>query len=157
MRVSIFVSFLVFVIVGLSNCHKAPKCWGKKSTISGIIISDTVVCSNCTMIAEEDKHFVINTQAEMNRLIYYNYAQQFNCKFNTIDFTKYSLLGVNTFTTCNFKIIKNVSVDDAAKKYTYSIEINECGNCTEQTYNQNWVVIPKIKSGYSVDFIIERY
>jgi len=157
MRVSVFISLFVLLIVGISSCHKAPKCWGKEYTNTGIIVSDTVVCNNCTMIAEDDKHFVINNQSAMNRLIYYNYGHQTNCEFNTIDFSKYTLFGVNTYTTCNFKIVKDVSVDDATKKYTYLIEINECGNCSEQTYQQNWVLIPKIKTGYSVDFVIERY
>jgi hypothetical protein len=109
------------------------------------------------MIAEDENHFVINNQSEMNRLIYYNYGYQTNCNFNTIDFSKYTLLGVNAYTTCNFKIVKDVSIDEMAKKYTYLIEINECGNCSEQTYHQNWVLIPKIKTGYIVDFVIERY
>jgi len=151
------VVLVIIIISSFVGCHKAPKCWGKKMINSGLIESDTVVCSNCTMVAEEEKQFVINNQAAMNKLIYYNYGNNPSCHLNAIDFTKYTLLGVNTIATCKYKIEKDVTLNAETKTYIYLIKITECGNCSEQAYLQNWVLIPKVKSGHNVEFVIERY
>jgi len=157
MKTNLFLILSLAVLFQTVSCHKAPKCWGEKSRNTGIIISDTVICSNCTMIAEEENHFVINNQTALNRLIYYNYGNNGGCQLNSFDFSKYTILGVNTLATCNHKVVKDVVINEETKTYTYLIQINECGNCSEQSYLQNFVLIPKIKSGYKVDFIVERY
>jgi hypothetical protein len=141
----------------LVRCHKSPKCWGRTITNEGIIAFDTVVCSNCTMTADENKQFVITNQHAYNSLIYYSYGNSGICALNPIDFSRYSLLGINTFITCNYTVVRDVTINDTDKKYIYSIAVNECGNCSEQSFIQHWVLIPKIKSGYAVDFVLTRY
>ena len=46
-----------------------------------------------------------------------------------------------------------VSVPDVN---TYTITAKECGNCPEENRIDNWILAPKIPSGYSVDFIYIR-
>jgi hypothetical protein len=142
---------------GVVSCHKAPKCWGKSISNSGLINFDTTVCNNCTMIADENQQFVITNQSAYNNLIYYSYGNQGVCSLNPIDFSRYTLLGMNTFLSCKYKVVRHVSLNETDKKYVYTIEVNECGNCSEQSFVQHWVLIPKIKSGYQVEFVLTRY
>jgi hypothetical protein len=153
----VILAFCVFLFVSTVGCHKAPKCWGKTISNAGLIAFDTTVCDNCTMIADQEEQFVITNQSAYNKLMYYLYGNNGVCALNAIDFSRYSLLGINTFLTCKYKVERNVFLNESEKKYIYSIEINECGNCSEQSYVQHWVLIPKIKTGYDVDFILTRY
>ncbi len=109
------------------------------------------------MIADENQQFVITNQSAYNNLIYYSYGNQGVCSLNPIDFSRYTLLGMNTFLSCKYKVVRHVSLNETDKKYVYTIEVNECGNCSEQSFVQHWVLIPKIKSGYQVEFVLTRY
>jgi hypothetical protein len=153
----LFVVSILWFFLNFEACHKSPKCWGKTISNSGLIAFDTTVCENCTMTANEEQQFVITNQSAYNKLIYYSYGNNGVCALNPIDFSRYSLLGLNTFVSCNYKIVRNVVIDEAKKKYVYTIEINECGKCSEQSYIQHWVLIPKIKAGYAVEFVLTRY
>ena len=70
-----------------------------------------------------------------------------------IDFNKYSLLGRNTSgggcgATYDRQILKDI--DD--KKIIYKINVQYEGSCYILIENWNWVYIPKLEKGYSVEF-----
>ena len=53
----------------------------------------------------------------------------------------------------NSKSNRNVEINISKNKYIYTIELFQCGNCIEENKIDNWILVPKIPSGYDVDFI----
>lgn len=145
--------FLLGIITILfSSCEKSPKCWGKTAENEGEIISDTTLCSNCTVLTNENEGTVINSDRDLWYMYYKNFGNQGLCELNDFNFKKYTVLGMTTLASCKYKIRREVSVDDDAETYYYDLHIKECGSCDEKHYLTNWVLIPKIKSGYKVVF-----
>ncbi len=148
-----FYLLLIFVVVTvLSSCEKAPKCWGDRIVNEGEIVADTNLCLNCTFLANENTGFVINSSIDLQRIHRGYYRLGDACQLNSFNLNEYSLLALPTVATCKHKLKKSVTIDDGSKYYLYTIEIEECGDCNETSYQANWVLIPKIKSGYSVKF-----
>lgn len=148
-----YILFIITIsLTVFASCEKAPKCWGKSNVNAGEIVADTTLCSNCTFLANENVGFVINSEADLIRIKQSYYRLGDNCKLNSFNLNKYSLLALPTLTTCKYKLKKDLSIDETDKTYIYTIEIEECGNCNETNYRANWIVIPKIKQGYSVLF-----
>jgi hypothetical protein len=152
----IIVGFIAVVAMAFISCEKATNCWGKTVVNEGEIMADTTICNNCNFIANEEKGVVINTTLDMQRVFQKYYQYKVGCELNTFNLDKYSLLAMPVFTTCKYKIHKNVTIDDSEKKYIYEITVDECGSCEESNYHANWVMIPKLKSGYSVTFIVNK-
>jgi hypothetical protein len=146
------VIVLVTFVLLLSSCEKSPKCWGKVEKNEGEIIADTTLCTNCTILTNENEGFVVNSQTDLWNIYYRNFGNQGTCEVRDFDFRNYSLLGMTTITSCKYKITREVTVDDAAEIYYYDIYIKECGSCDEKHYLPNWVMIPKLKLGYKVVF-----
>ncbi len=148
----LYFGILISVATVLISCEKAPKCWGKIIVNSEEIVSDTTLCSNCTFLGNENSGYVINSSNDLNRFYSSYFRAGDGCVLNEFNLAKYSLLALPTYTTCKYKLKKSLTIDDIDKTYNYTIEIEECGTCNEKTYRANWIVIPKIKAGYSVLF-----
>jgi hypothetical protein len=146
------IAFLILFIF-ITNCHKSPKCWGEKEKNSGIIVRSFNPSDNCNVIVNPDSSYVINSLNEYQQLSTLAHSNLTTCKFNEINFNNYTLLGKTIFATCKFKLSRNVEKNELQKKYIYTIELFQCGNCVEQNKKDNWVLVPKIPSGYDVDFI----
>lgn len=145
------VVFAVITII-LSSCEKSPKCWGKTEKNEGEVIADTTLCTNCTILTNENEGYVVNSERDLWYIYYKNFGNQGVCETRDFDFKKYSLLGMTTLATCKYKIKREVTIDDAAQIYYYDIYLKECGSCDEKHYLSNWVMIPKLKTGYKVVF-----
>ncbi|MBI2722657.1 MAG: hypothetical protein HYX39_10830 [Bacteroidetes bacterium] len=68
-----------------------------------------------------------------------------------IDFSKYSLIGKQTYSACRGKTQKNVVIDHVAKTIEYTIAITICkSRSCSKTYlsNNNLVIIPKVNNKY---------
>ncbi len=147
----IIIALTAFVAL-LSSCEKSAKCWGKTEQNEGEIIADTTLCTNCTILTNENEGYVVNSERDLWYIYYKNFGNQGVCETRDFDFNNYSLLGMTTLATCKYKIKREVTIDDDAKVYYYDIFLKECGNCEEQHYLTNWVMIPKLKVGYKVIF-----
>ena len=70
-----------------------------------------------------------------------------------IDFSIRTLLGLFTDGGgCKICFNKKVLKDMTNKIYTYNIKIIELGRCDKRRTSMNWITIPKIPQGYSVQF-----
>ena len=147
------LTFLSLILLLLTNCHKSPNCWGDKENNYGIIDRSFKPCNNCNILANPDSSFVINSLNEYLQLSSLAHSNLAICEFNEINFNNYTLLGKTIFTTCKFKINRNVEINISKNKYIYTIELFQCGNCIEENKIDNWILVPKIPSGYDVDFI----
>lgn len=148
----ILLLFLVASVLFLSSCEKSVNCWGKTVKNDGEIIADTSLCSNCIFMANEDENFVIVTEAALQEIFISNFRNEDQCKLNSFNLDKYSLVGKTMLVNCKYKIRRNFTLDAANKTYTYEIVVDECGNCLEKNYITNWVLVPKIKEDHKVIF-----
>ena len=147
----IFIVLVMFIAL-LSSCEKSPKFWGKTEKNEGEIIADTSLCSNCTILTNENEGYVVNSNTDLWNIYYKNFGNNGTCETYDFDFNNYSLLGMTTIASCKYKVKREVTIDDEAETYYYDITIKECGNCDEKHYLTNWVMIPKLKLGYKVVF-----
>ena len=72
-----------------------------------------------------------------------------------IDFSAYTLLGNYASGGCNVAFTRTVELDEQAKKYWYTIKVREAGACKRLEYSMNWVLVPKLPPGYTVEFQIK--
>ena len=152
MKKSIIILFTILFISAIFSCNKSPKCWGKKESTEGLIESDFNPCLNCNILVNPDESYVINSDAEYQELSLLAHSNQTVCQFENINFNNYTLLGKSVWASCKYKIKRNVTEDKDNNKYIYTIELKECGNCSDLTKIDNWVLVPKIPIGYSVEF-----
>ncbi len=136
----------------LSSCEKSINCWGKTVKNEGDIIADTSLCSNCIFMANENENFVIVSEAGLQEIFISNYRNEDQCKLNSFNLDKYSLVGKTMLVNCKYKIRRNFTLDTENKTYTYEIVVDECGNCLEKNYITNCVLVPKIKENHKVIF-----
>ena len=118
-----------------------------RDSITGVVIGDTNVLIRDSMSYKE--YF------EKKRLNLSN-GDCDTAELTTIDFNKVTLLG--TYTKgggCRSNTKRKVYDDIENKKIVYVIEENYSGVCEKLIYSYNWVLIPKIKDDYAVEFIVE--
>lgn len=85
-----------------------------------------------------------------------DYPYNINCDTATlpiIDFTRYTLLGKYTSGAgCSATYDRQILKDDNRKKLIYRIIVQYEGYCKMNLASFNWVIIPKLENGYSVEF-----
>lgn len=79
-----------------------------------------------------------------------------NSDGSPIDFSKYSVLFKRTSGNGSTKFLRDVTKDDNAKKYVYTITNLQCNYFEDYLGTINLVIIPKIEDGYYVE-IIEKH
>lgn len=76
--------------------------------------------------------------------------------YDEIDFTNYSLLGINTSTTCSATFNRTLDINLEDSTAVYSLRINECEDCDFTVSTQNWVLTPKIPDYVTTTFVVTR-
>ena len=105
------------------------------------------------------KEFVINSEEEYLKLLEYRSLNPRceNFELLEIDFSKKTLLGKYAEGVgCSINFEREVKRDETRKKIVYSIEVVEEGLCEMLGSSMNWILIPKVPPGYSVDFEVEK-
>jgi len=77
------------------------------------------------------------------------------CERPEIDFTQYTLLGKYAWTEDKGSYYRNVEMDTVNFTYDYTITVKTCGECDCLSQNMNWVLVPKLPEGWSVDFTLK--
>ncbi len=72
-----------------------------------------------------------------------------------INFQDYTLLGVRELTGgCGEPVIKaKFYINEIKKSYTYYSIVEEQGNCRALYTASYWVIVPKIRRAYKIDFL----
>ena len=76
--------------------------------------------------------------------------------FDSIDFSKYTLLGKYASEGCRVSFERNVTKDNLDKKVYFDIIVYQCGACKTYVESMNWVLIPKISNDYTVVFSVKE-
>ena len=73
--------------------------------------------------------------------------------FPDVDFSQYSVLGYHaTGTGCNVTFERQVYRDEQNQVILYELTVVEEGICEKDFNNRNLILVPRIPSGYIVDF-----
>lgn len=145
------IFFLIIIFLSLS-CKK--ECELPEETIgSGLIVSNGSIIDTTLFLGIESKDYVIRTDSQN----VFNLKVSFdnNLTKDSIDFSKYTVLGKYASGQCRVVFERDVSKNKEQKKYIYTIRVKECGNCESITGYINWVLIPKIEEDFSVSFKVE--
>jgi len=74
-----------------------------------------------------------------------------------IDFNHYDLLTKKTSGSgCGASYSREVIKDDNNKTINYNIQVTYNGMCEKLIISRNWVLVPKIPDGYTVNFKVEE-
>jgi len=139
--------FVIIVLsVALAKCSRGPKCWGDDKN-EGIIQEE--IGLTCVDIVSQTE-FVITNDSQL--LSTFKGA----CTPPTIDFNVHSLLGLYTTGKCEVKYIREVIRKEEERKYEYTVTLKQCGLCKRAALSYNWVIVPKLPNGWTVDFKIKK-
>jgi hypothetical protein len=154
-----YLAIILFVVT--NSCSKSPACWGDDKN-EGLIekyytTHDFPMCFETYV--NEYKQVVITSEEELLNIIDSNCYNLPEAGYSSvppdIDFNTHSLLGFYASGQCETKFIRKVSEDESDKKYTYTIEVKDCGTCKSMRTDANLVLVTKLPVGYTVDFILK--
>jgi hypothetical protein len=142
---------LLLVIAGfLANCNR--ECRNLSNTESGGIVKPYEF-GGCFLYTSLDSQVVVDDTGKWTafKQKYLKYCDTQNLE--NIDFSKHMLVGYKLKVyACNVAFHRKLIVDDSAKTYTYFIEIEVCKGCNTELASPNWVIMPKLPAGYSLQF-----
>ncbi len=130
--------FTIWIILGMG-------CTCKNGAYNnGIIIKE--IGNSCTIMDRFNNGLIIDNDSAY----YLNFDEK--CQPEKIDFSKFTILGNYASGGCYATFIRTVSIDEKNKKYTYLIDVNNCGLCSRAVISYNWVLVPKLPLGWKVEF-----
>lgn len=139
--------FILILLLTLKACNKEKDCVEYESN-SGLI-ERTIEMGKCYSYLSGSPYFIKDTIAyqELPDDAIDSIQQLIGCSGNParpeIDFDKHALLGVRTFAKgCIVSYDRFVKKDSINQQLLYKVDVHSCGNCNEQRYNMNWVLIP---------------
>lgn len=146
MRKHLLMLFVLGLFTACSN--SATKC-EQTENISGIITSKYK--ATCAPVSSFDR-FVIASQADLDSV----FGTQFsNCEVPQVDFENEMVLGfVVEAAGCEVLFHKDVQNIESLRRYLFTVTTQSCGNCRSKLYSYNWVLVPRLPAGYTVDFLV---
>ncbi|MNJ83865.1 hypothetical protein D3C87_12930 [compost metagenome] len=142
MKTVIYLTICLFLFL-INSCSKSPKCWGKDKNKGDISANMEIRCEPIS-----GDQWIIQDEN--------TYQQTFpaGCSLPSIDFSKYTLLGVSANGGCETKYIREVTRSDNGN-VDYVVTVKSCGTCKSLALSNNWVTIPKIPSTATVHFDVK--
>lgn len=127
------------------------------STDPGILVSEPDF-GTCFFEKEAD-YYLIEDSISYDSLInkFSNGILCENESFPVIDFSEYALLGLwADGGGCSINYYRTVGDIQDEHKYIYTVTVQECGFCEMYGFSYNWVLVPKLPTGYTVDFQVKN-
>lgn len=153
---NVFILFILSIFI-FSSCEEEQSCFNKNKNLGAIV--ENYDLGKCFIILEDSQY--VFTNIEDFQLLRNDMDEDFleaNAACDTAvlvnpDFEQYSLLGMRTeVKACAVEYIREVAIDQAAKKYTYTVQAIPCGDCNTVYISMNWVLVPKLPQDFTVDF-----
>lgn len=144
MKTLIQLTIPLILLLLINSCSKSPKCWGKdksKGEISSVI---NIFCDPL-----EGDRWVIQDEAS------YHQTFPLDCTPPSVDFSRYTLIGISANGGCESKYIREVTKADNGD-VNYKVTVKNCGTCKKMAVSNNWVTIPKIPATATVHFDVKE-
>ncbi|MFD1141423.1 hypothetical protein ACFQ4C_09895 [Larkinella insperata] len=134
------------------SCQDEPTCEKTDDEATGIIIS---VLSN--RVANDPvagdlgrEGIRISTPEDYQRL----FVGCCNGHLGAVNFNESDVLGLSTVNRgCSSSYQRNVRRDDATKRIIYTVTELYCKKCSPVDGQGNFVIIPKVPEGYTVEYV----
>lgn len=146
---------LFLSLLALNACEK-PFCNEKPNDeIAGTVIK---VIGDRTYLAYDPERgedlarfgLHITTDAQYRRV----FARCCAARLDSLDFAQYDILGLSTVNKGqNSTYLREVQRDDTARKVTYTVTERYCQRSSPVEGHGNFVLVPKVPSGYSVAYV----
>jgi len=142
-----------------NSCTPEVSC-ENSDTIDGIIVQ-TYNLGVCYQYMQDTTYVIndiVNFQNLRSKMDSLFLSENTACDTATLiapNFEKYTLLACFAEGQgCDAAFKRTVLADETQHKYTYTIEVEECGNCSYKIPSMNWVLVPKLPENYTVEFKI---
>jgi len=140
---------LSFIFVLFSSCRKdCPR----DSFSKGIIIQE-ISFGLCIPPNLPQTEYIIDNDTVYQQLLSNSVCSGYTLP--AIDFAQYTLLGKFATGQCKVEFHRQVTKDDAAKTYNFTIYVCDRGICKKEAISMNWVIVPKLPQGYTVTFTVK--
>jgi len=148
MKPFVFIFLIAFFISCEKDCNLPVQIIGIGEIIGNARVSQPLI----TWEMRNKEHIIRTDQENV-----YDLKVSFDegKTYDSIDFNKYTLLGKYADGSCNVTFDRNVLKISSENKYLFRIKIYQCGTCKRHWESMNWVLVPKIQVGYSVEFLVE--
>ncbi len=120
-----------------------------------VSLGDSTAKNNIIINSNSDLEAYFDNRRYNDRSRYAPSYPCINFKPESVDFSKYTLLGNYAQGGCDAAFTRSVIPDDNNKRYNYTVKVRQAGLCKKLVYSMNWVLVPKLPPGYSVDFRIK--
>ncbi|GAB3331715.1 hypothetical protein GCM10027299_37620 [Larkinella ripae] len=144
-------SVLFLLILGFLSCQDEPTCEQTDDEATGII---TRVLSNRVAYDQSTgdlgtRGLLITTSEQYQRV----FANCCNGTLGAVNFNENDVIGLSTVNQgCSSSYQRDVKRDDAAKRIVYTVTERYCRKCSPVDGQGNFVVIPKVPGGYTVEY-----
>jgi hypothetical protein len=128
---------LMTAALNFSSCGK--KCNAPDNVVSGLIVTDAIIYSTT---GTSFPNGICDDSGDYGADAKVSFDGGFTRK--NIDFNKYNLIWMDTYTNCDVGFDRGVKEDLVAGTVTYTVTvINGCGKCTEKYHSMNPVLTTK--------------
>lgn len=150
---SIILSSLLAIafVFGLSSCKK---CKVDEDTNSGVVINDVIIYPSAGYMYETlNGNYHITGSSEV--------ADKFEVSFDggytrvAVDWSQYDILCNPMTVNCKASFVRDVTYDNVLSYVFYTVTATTCESCDNPRTVENYVLIPKVPSGYQVFFDTE--
>jgi hypothetical protein len=133
----------------LGACGSSNTTCEQTETRSGIILGK--YAATCAPVLSFDR-FVIASQADLDSVFG---VQLPNCTVPPVDFENEMVLGFLTEASgCEVLFHKDVQNVEPLRRYLFTVTTESCGNCRSKFFSYNWVRVPRLPAGYTVEFML---
>ena len=143
----IIISFIAIALLLVANsCKKCSV--GNASEETGVIVKGAIIYPKAGYITQSP-----NTKHITGASIY---ANSFEVSFDggqtrvPVNWGSYDILSNPMTVNCEASVIKDVTVDNINGIVRYNATATTCKSCKQERYIENYVLVPKIASGYTV-------
>ncbi len=152
MKTLFFKITILSLILFFNSCQK-------KDIFEGIIVKkfDTGHCFPPFEVENKPNEYVITNDSLYQNLLTLETPVCDNYTLPAIDFSTYTLLGKYTVDGEVKYYKKEVIKDEISMKYIYNIYMKlKNNNRPKAEISMNWVLVPKLPAGYTVEFTVDK-
>ncbi len=151
----IFSFAIAWTTLTFLSCNRIIDCTHEADETAGITVSTSNISEICLApenhIGENYKVDQIGSYAGIKTIAILENSSCDTAGFPVIDFDQFSLIaqfaeGEGDGTT----FLREVTMDTVAMTYTYTVTVRVCGRSKVFVNSLNWILVPKIPSGYTV-------
>lgn len=151
---------LLLVAITFSSCAKLCKI-ENDDIISGEIIKNAVIWPEIGYATQNELRWLNDYNGDFVIDDDHPLKDKFQVSVNgslkgPIDYSAYTILCYGMHVGCNVQFDRNVTFYHATQTVKYTIKVTECVDCDELRYAENYVLVPKFPSTYTVIYDVTR-